>query len=309
MFFRHKEIGRRSIKEAYDNLPAGMCCFNRQGLPILVNHTMDRLAFELMGHDLQYEAELSKAVELLEEKTLVTANGKAWRFHCRDIQEIGTEYMAVDVTDLYRDTIALREKNRQLQEMNEALAETARNYTAIVRQEEILSMKMRIHSEMGKCSLQLQKYYRDGCPGENKGELIERIRQAAALLKGEVGKTKQEDSLSELMETAKAVGAVIRINGQLPKEAAQVDLLIMAMRECLMNTIRHAGGNTLFTDIERTASGWRAELSNNGKAPAAGITEGGGLTSLRQKIEAAGGSMQIQTQNGFRLILMLPDSI
>ncbi len=308
MIFNNRGLSRSSIKEACDNLPAGMCCFNRQGIPILVNYTMDRLAFELMGHDLQIEAELEEAVQGLEDSTFFTRGGKVWKFRRREMPDIGMEYTAVDITSVYRNTVILREKNRQLKDMNEALASTARNYSAIARQEEILSMKMRIHSEMGRCALQLQKFYRDGCPTEARQELTEKILQAAALLKGDTVQGEREDSLGDLMETAEQIGASIRVTGQLPDEEAAADLMTAAMRECLMNTLRHAGGDTLFAVVERTDTGWRAVLTNNGRPPAEEITEGGGLSSLRQRIEGAGGRMEIQSSPDFQLLLTVPNT-
>lgn len=49
-----KTINNNSIKEAYDNLPTGVCFFNEKGLPILCNHAMHRFSFAVTGKDVQY---------------------------------------------------------------------------------------------------------------------------------------------------------------------------------------------------------------------------------------------------------------
>lgn len=46
-------------------------------------------------------------------------------------------------------------------------------------------------------------------------------------------------------------------------------------------------------------------LTNNGAAPKGKITEGGGLSMLRQRIEESGGKMEIQSVPRFKLMLSL----
>ncbi len=302
---RHK-IGRNSIKESFDNLNVGMAYFNDNGLPILVNHKMDQIIFEIMGRDLQYEAELSDSLGLLKDHLFFDKNGHVWKFERNHLEDLGAEYIAADVTAIYRDTQRLQEKNRQLRELNAAIEEIGKNYVSIAREEEILSMKMRIHSEMGKCGLDIQRYYQEGCPKEKKEGLIQKLRKAVSLLKGEVGKTDGEDSLTELMSTAEAVGAGIEIKGQMPKESDAVNLMVLSMRECLMNTIRHAGGNKLYVKVNENNETYFIDITNNGQQPETEIVEGGGLSSLRQKIERIGGKMIVTSFPEFCLSLSVP---
>jgi hypothetical protein len=46
-----KTINNTSIKEAFDNLPTGVCFFNEVGLPVLCNRTMQRFSFAVCGKD------------------------------------------------------------------------------------------------------------------------------------------------------------------------------------------------------------------------------------------------------------------
>ena len=48
-------------------------------------------------------------------------------------------------------------------------------------------------------------------------------------------------------------------------------------------------------------------LTNNGAAPKGKIIEGGGLSMLRQRIEEAGGKMEIWSIPRFQLVLSLPE--
>lgn len=306
MWFFGKHIGRNAIKESFDDLAAGLCYFNRNGLPILVNRTMDRLTFELLGHDLQYEEELQEAAARLEKRLFFSEDGKVWKIDSREMPGYGTEYSASDITTIYRNNLLLQEKNRQLQEMNAAIEAIGRNYAAIAREEEVLSMKMRIHSEMGSCGLSIRNYYKNGNSREQKQELVQKLREVVALLKGKSGRDKEENSIGELLRTAEAIGASIEIEGMIPEEEGAVDLLVLSMRECLINAIRHAAGDHLFVKIHRTESEYQVQITNNGRDPEGVIREGGGLSSLRRKIERAGGTMTILYSPRFCLSVILP---
>ena len=48
-------------------------------------------------------------------------------------------------------------------------------------------------------------------------------------------------------------------------------------------------------------------LTNNGAVPKEKITEGGGLSMLRQRIEEAGGKMEVWSIPRFKLMLRLPE--
>ena len=49
--------------------------------------------------------------------------------------------------------------------------------------------------------------------------------------------------------------------------------------------------------------------TNDGTVPAGPITEGGGLSTARRKIEAAGGQMRIETKPQFVLIIIFEKGV
>ena len=55
-----KRFIRNSVKEAFDNLPSGICFFDKNGILTLCNHQMYRLFFALTGKDLQSLSELQE---------------------------------------------------------------------------------------------------------------------------------------------------------------------------------------------------------------------------------------------------------
>ena len=80
----------------------------------------------------------------------------------------------------------------------------------------------------------------------------------------------------------------------------------MASIEALTNAVRHAQADQLYINFSESFSGEKCIcFSNNGKQPEGVLLEGGGLSSLRTKIEQAGGSMELHTQPEFCLIIRL----
>ena len=83
-------------------------------------------------------------------------------------------------------------------------------------------------------------------------------------------------------------------------------LLTCAVRECVTNAVRYAEATALYVDFSETIDAASVVITNNGKNPDGDIKEGGGLSTLRRRIEREGGSMVIQAQPKFRLTVTIP---
>ena len=73
----------------------------------------------------------------------------------------------------------------------------------------------------------------------------------------------------------------------------------------MTNCARHAGGTRVFVKITNNKQLCKVRITNNGKKPAEGSQEGGGLTSLRKTVEREGGKMQVTFCPEFELTLLL----
>ena len=62
----------------------------------------------------------------------------------------------------------------------------------------------------------------------------------------------------------------------------------------------------LYITLEASAGGHTAHFRNDGSCPTKEIVEGGGLSSLRRKIEEAGGRMTVGSTPSFVLTVTLP---
>ena len=84
-------------------------------------------------------------------------------------------------------------------------------------------------------------------------------------------------------------------------------LYALILRECTSNGVRHAGATELYADSEHRPQSWHLCITNNGAPPKAEIKEGGGLSSLRRRIENAGGTVTVHSLPVFVLEVTLPD--
>ena len=94
--------------------------------------------------------------------------------------------------------------------------------------------------------------------------------------------------------------------GELPGQDDAAYLLVCAVRECVTNAVRYAKASELYADFSETQNQVGVTVTNNGIAPAGPIREGGGLSTLRRRIERAGGTMDVQSQPYFKLTVTVP---
>ena len=117
------------------------------------------------------------------------------------------------------------------------------------------------------------------------------------------------DSLASLRNAAKAIGMQVHVNGQLPKNVQQRKLIAAVGAETLTNAVRHAGAKQLWIDMEDTENAYLIRYTNDGTEPTATVTEGGGLSTARRKIEAAGGQMKLETEPRFTLTIIFEKGV
>ena len=114
------------------------------------------------------------------------------------------------------------------------------------------------------------------------------------------------DLLRQTLAVIKDIGVQAEICGELPEDSARRALLAYAIQECASNAVKHAEGDRITMLLEEDGNRLTVRITNNGRIPESQIVESGGLLSLRQKTEAAGGRMLVESRPGFRLTLILP---
>lgn len=323
-WFRRERIGRASIKESLDNLPSGICFADQSGLVILSNRQMYRLCYPLMGMDLQHISELLDALEKpqagiqsvgADTNVYRFPEGKVWKFTQSSITDADgnayTQVLAVDVTALYEKGDELEQENRRLEEVNARARNLYAQLDDIVREEENFAVKTHVHDEMGELlGLTRNMLTQRELPPERLKALGKRWEHIGDTL-GAVGKQDgdafdSDKTLAELTEGIAGIGVALHVRGEFPQKSGAAYLLTAAVRECAINTVRHAKGSEMTVELTKTPHSLIAAITNDGLAPAGEVVEGGGLSALRRRIEGAGGAMQVESAPCFRLVITLP---
>lgn len=323
-WFRRERIGRASIKESLDNLPSGICFADQSGLVILSNRQMYRLCYTLMGMDLQHISELLDALEKpqagiqsvgADTNVYRFPEGKVWKFTQSSITDADgnayTQVLAVDVTALYEKGDELEQENRRLEEVNARARNLYAQLDDIVREEENFAVKTHVHDEMGELlGLTRNMLTQRELPPERLKALGKRWEHIGDTL-GAVGKQDgdafdSDKTLAELTERIAGIGVALHVRGEFPQKSGAAYLLTAAVRECAINTVRHAKGSEMTVELTKTPHSLIAAITNDGLTPAGEVVEGGGLSALRRRIEGAGGAMQVESTPRFRLVITLP---
>lgn len=304
---------RNSVKDAFDNLPSGICFFDKNGILTLCNRKMYSLILEFTGKDPQSLAEVrdlmerSPAVVQKEHRVYLDEHGMAWRFAAEQVKTndggIYTQLTAVDVTELYRKTKELEKNNLALEEYGRRLRRLSADIITVTREEEILKMKMRIHDDIGRSVISTRLFLQGDRPIDELDLSV--WKNAVRLLKHEAEEPDETNALKSLESAGAGIGIRLHTDGALPHGGA-ADILVAAIRECMTNAVRHAGARDLYVQLDHGAETASAVITNSGVLPEGEIISGGGLTSLRFRVESCGGTMKIEASPRFRLTVIMP---
>lgn len=133
----------------------------------------------------------------------------------------------------------------------------------------------------------------------------EGLADVRAALAGQAGSSlAHEAAASSAALTAASVSPHITGDfAAIPSGAGAV--LAMTLREAVTNVIRHAEAQSCSIELAMTGQEARLAVSDDGHGRS--FTEGHGLTGMRQRLQAAGGSLTIHPgASGMRLIATVP---
>jgi signal transduction histidine kinase len=242
-------------------------------------------------------------------KVFIWDDGRAWQLEKRVFtHESGdryTQYIATDVTDLHKNRMELQLENAQLRRVQADLQKLSANVVAVTREEEILNTKMRVHDEMGRCLVAAQKYLQEGNTESIPDSVATSWQRAVSMIKYS-NEIHEEDMLLQIRKTCEHVKLRYLQTGELPRQEAAAYLLSCAVRECVTNAVRYAEATELYVTFTETGSEATVAITNNGRIPEGEIVEGGGLSTLRRRIERSGGTMVVCSQPYFKLTVTVP---
>lgn len=329
-----KNTSAKMIKKAIDSYPGGICFSALDGRVILVNEKMNKLMLELTGHT------ILNAKAAWEKLTNFANNGKAekltqswlpkdtnnenesthqqlffrfsdnsvWRFELRFLDSNTVQVEAAEITELYRLSEELYENTIRLQEIQKRQKALLDSIVEVNLNKEILTAKMHIHDELGHCLLATTKAITEDSLAENADTLrkswnstIQDFSNISTVW------TVPDSSLqSELMQVAELIGCKVIFSGKQPTQRKALQLLYAAIREALTNAVRHADATELMVKIEQDEKNYHIEISDNGGVSVSSITEGNGLSALRQRLEQEGATLKVLCDNSVSLLVDIP---
>lgn len=312
---RIKHLGFNAIKESFDRLPTGVCFFDRTGSIVLCNRRMYQLSRFLLDSDMQHLGEVQEALSAPArgivripdiDNTYRFPDKTVWRFEKTEVTDrYGASYIqltAADVTDLQRALVQLTVDSKKLQEDAEKLKQLSDNAGALAREKELLDAKSAMHDGLAACITLTKQYITGEFDGMDAGVVCREWEKVIAFRD-----TIRLPARKKLLDSAKASGVTVRIRGQEPTDG-EAELLYTAMQVCLNNAIQYAKATEISANIWGNECSYTVMIRNNGKPPEKEITEGGGLTNLRHKIENSGGKMTVQSLPEFSLVIEIPKS-
>lgn len=310
---RIKHLGFNAIKESFDRLPTGVCFFDRTGSIVLCNRRMYQLSRFLLDSDMQYLGEVQEALSAPArgivripdiDNTYRFPDKTVWRFEKTEVTDrYGASYIqltAADVTDLQRALVQLTVDSKKLQEDAEKLKQLSGNVGALAREKELLDAKSAMHDGLAACITLTKQYITGEFDGMDAGVVCREWEKVIAFRD-----TIRWPARKKLLDSAKASGVTVRIRGQEPTDG-EAELLYTAMQVCLNNAIQYAKATEISANIWENEGSYTVVIRNNGKPPEKEITEGGGLTNLRHRIENSGGRMTVQSLPEFSLVIEMP---
>ena len=319
---KRQELSRDSVKQAIDLLPSGICYFTPSGSVKLCNMQMHILFRTLSQSDLQTLPELQDALAHCdagsgvirlshERQTYLFPDGKAWRYRQNVVTDedgaVYTETIFSDMTELYHKKLELKEQIKQLNAISRELKLLSDNVLILTREKEVLSAKTKLHDYMGAGLIAMRQILRHN-QTEEAANAIELLRQAVSAIKNDNTYPQGRSELDGFMHDAEAIGIKVNLSGELPEQEELRCVMILAMRECLTNSVRHAGATALHVAVEKNGDSFSMKITNDGKAPETEVVPKGGLHNLYRHIADCGGTMEIQWKPVFVLTVVLPET-
>lgn len=303
---RKNTISKRSIKEAFDDLPCGICFYEASGVTRLVNSKRNDFSIRITG---EYLLNGKKFISILtdenikrnslshqeEEEYIISLDDHVYSFRRREHQLSDKslyEIIATDITRKHQLSRELNKKNKELSSFNKRMREYGETIEELTIEKETLSAKRNIHDKLGKLLI-LSRQSLDKDRTEEEKEVLLSTWKNTLIAFESMKENESNDTYDELFKAAKDIGISIIFSGRRPESRKGKKIAAKAIIECMTNTIKHAKGNEVYVSFKERNRFIEIQITNNGEQPKEEIKEGGGLSSLRLLIEREGGSMKI----------------
>ena len=304
----NSSITLRSIRDGFNSIDTGVLMYRKGGFLLLANTVMQEISIDLTGKRVT-NGEVFRTLLSSRGNKIVLSDGTVYLIKENELlinDKKINELTAVDVTLQTRLRKEIRELEEQKESFNRRLSDYSDKVGEVMTKKEILDTKIDVHESLGNALLLSKSYLKKDRSAPDK-DTLKAMWHKVIIFKETAVVTGEDRFSKELYDAAKVCGINLNIEGTIPpKEEAHIrKILSTATREAIINASRHASADRMDLNID-TTDGYCFDFTNNGKAPDK-ITEGGGLSSLRQLVENNGGTMEVITSPQYGIIIRLPE--
>lgn len=308
----HEGLTSLAIEEAINKMPEGIFLTREGGEPVLINNAMKQYMADILGKNVAsgrlFWEEIGKKGEIFEEKDEIICrleDGRIIRFTREPFitpTGFGWQITAADITELEQMNRQLYEKNEALRKQNEKMKDLLDILVPLESREALRTIRFKIHDMMGQrisCLQQIlnnRDYKNYGSIGRMLSRLLEDMEKEI--------KVKPDLILTELLGTYESLGIRFHIKGKLP-EGAKGSLFVEILREAAVNAIIHGKADEITVTFEEE-NHYAMTVTDNGTGSSGPLKEGGGLSSIRTRVEKEKGTMAYTTGCPFILKVTIP---
>ena len=292
----NNSISIDSIREALDTMDAGLCFYQENGLPILMNQVMEDISQLLMGQGLLNGNTLWEYIEAYPDKidafnpTIVLSNGKVYTFFNQliEVEKMPVyQLLASDVSDIHQLNQQIQNDNKKLENMNHRLRLYNDNMSEVTKEEEILLSKEKIHKELGDVLWNTKFYLNSESDVYDLDELLEMWNLTVRLLKNEIS-VEQSQSITYLLDAGRVVDIQVHFEGSIVNwDNQSIKILNMAVREILFS-MSQTSQKDLYIQIEEGTYFHLIKISGVDTKDVAHL-----FYDLEEEIEKIGGRYEI----------------
>lgn len=314
-------ISENSILQAVNDLSDGIVVFDKNMRIVFSNKIMYQLSFSIFGQSLYKFASFyeminngycGKDVYFLPQLPLPSyylPSGEVWQIRHVAITvdgDIYDEFVASDITRQYNLRLKIEEENALLIKRKILISQTAKEIIESNVKEEQLAYKMKIHDSLGQCVTAVSHVLRDTGDVEAGIKLWKEAIEGLRTFEDTDMSEKENRAFHEQLRLIQQLGCTVKHEGPMPGSHLQAQIFRDAIRTAAINAVRHGKADMLFVETKKEDRDFKITIWDNGNVHIETITEGGGLSSLRKKVNGIKGEMAISLDQGVKICIKLP---
>lgn len=309
----HKDLTDHAIEEAINKMEDGVFLTEENGNPVLMNRAMEEMMKISLGEikrngQVFWQEITERGKPFTSQGNKILCHGKDGRiiqFSRRPFQTangFGWQIDGSDITELYRMNRELEKKNDILRQKNRNMKELLEIMVRLESREALRDIRFKIHDMMGQRISYLQQILNNK-DYKNYGRIGDILSHLLTDMKKEIT-VKPALILSELIDAYSSLGIHLTVEGKLPSGSGG-SLLVEIIREAASNAVIHGKAGALHISFSENGT-CHMTISDNGLGSKGPVHEGGGLSSIRSRVEKRGGTFTVKHGKPFTLIVDLP---